>query len=161
MTTLDQKPAVDQSAANGMDRRTVIRTVGAIGVGVVGAATLTACGGGGDGTTATGKPAGSASPSAGTANDAIKVADIPVGGGKIFTDMHVVVTQPKAGEFKAFSSICTHKGCPVTNVDNGTINCLCHGSKFDAATGKVTQGPAVKALPSKTATVNGDSIIIS
>jgi Rieske Fe-S protein len=160
MSQLDQDPAVDQSAARGMDRRTVIRTVGAIGVGVVGAAALAACGGG-DGTTATGKPAGSASPSVGTANDVIKVADIPVGGGKIFADMHAVVTQPKAGQFKAFSSICTHKGCPVSNVDKGTINCFCHGSKFDAATGKVTHGPAVKALPRKTVTVNGDSITIS
>ena len=33
MGQLDQNPAVDQSAAKGMDRRTVIRTVGAIGVG--------------------------------------------------------------------------------------------------------------------------------
>jgi Rieske Fe-S protein len=84
-----------------------------------------------------------------------------VGGGKISADAKVVVTQPKAGEFKAFSAICTHRGCPVSTVADGTINCLCHGSKFDVATGKVVQGPAVKALPSKTATVSGDSIKVS
>src|SRR3954467_14832763 len=37
-------------------------------------------------------------------------SDIPVGGGKVFTDQKVVVTQPKKDEFKAFSAICTHEG---------------------------------------------------
>ena len=77
--------------------------------------------------------------------EAIKVADIPVGGGKVFDAAKVVVTQPKAGEFKAFSAICTHKGCTVASVANGTINCPCHGSMYDMATGQVTGGPAPRA----------------
>jgi Rieske Fe-S protein len=72
-----------------------------------------------------------------------------------------VVTQPKAGEFKAFSAICTHKGCTVAKVANGTIDCPCHGSKYDMATGAVTAGPAPAPLPPKTATVTGGSITIS
>lgn len=129
-----------------IDRRTVIATAGVVGLGVVGVGTLAACGGGSD---------------AATSQDAIKVADIPVGGGKVFGTVQVVVTQPKAGEFKAFSAVCTHQGCTVSSVKDGTINCPCHGSKFDMATGQVTAGPALSPLPSKTATVSGDSITIS
>jgi len=91
----------------------------------------------------------------------IKAADIPVGGGKVFDATKVVVTQPKAGEFKAFSAICTHKGCTVAGVANGTISCPCHGSTYDAATGQVTGGPAPAPLPPKTVTVNGGSLTIS
>ena len=173
MSRPDQLPTTDRQAAElaaegidrseGIDRRTVIRSAGIVGVGVVGAATLAACGGGSD-TTAT--PAGSAAAGGaaaggGSAGDVIKAADIPVGGGKVFDATKVVVTQPKAGEFKAFSAICTHKGCTVAGVANGTISCPCHGSTYDAATGQVTGGPAPSPLPPKTVTVKGGSITVS
>ena len=73
--------------------------------------------------------------------DAISKATIPVGGGKIFADQKVVVTQPTSGEFKAFSAVCTHQSCVVADVSGGTINCACHGSKFDITTGAVKNGP--------------------
>ena len=78
-----------------------------------------------------------------------RTSDIPVGGGEIFADQGVVVTQPTAGEFKAFGPICTHQGCPVTNVDGGTINCTCHNSRFSIEDGSVKAGPATKPLPAK------------
>ena len=77
------------------------------------------------------------------------VADVPVGGGTVFKDQQIVVTQPKKGEFKAFSAVCTHQGCVVANVSGGTINCECHGSKFRVADGSVAAGPASKPLPSR------------
>lgn len=143
-----------------IDRRTVIRSAGVVGVGVVGAAGLAACGGSSDTATPT-QAAGSAAGSAGSAADAIKASDVPVGGGKIFDDTKVVVTQPTAGEFKAFSAVCTHKGCIVKTVEDGTINCACHGSKFDMTTGAVKNGPATAPLAAKTATESGGSITIS
>jgi len=155
-----ENPATDPDIrAQDVDRRTVIRTAGIVGVGVVGAAAVAACGGG-SGSRA-GGAAGDAAASAGSANVVIKVADIPVGGGKVFDATKVVVTQPKAGEFKAFSAICTHKGCTVAGVANGTITCPCHGSTYDAATGAVTGGPAPAPLPSKTVKVSGGSLTIS
>ncbi|MFB7293483.1 Rieske (2Fe-2S) protein, partial [Actinacidiphila glaucinigra] len=60
----------------------------------------------------------------------VKAADVPVGGGTVIADKKVVVTQPTAGEFKAFSAVCTHEGCLVNTVSDGTINCPCHGSKI-------------------------------
>jgi len=86
------------------------------------------------------------------------VSDIPVGGGKVFADKGVVVTQPTAGSIKAFSAECTHAGCTVTNVSGGTINCNCHGSKFKVADGSVAKGPAPKALAAKKVTVEGGAI---
>ncbi|MEU5593548.1 Rieske (2Fe-2S) protein [Streptomyces sp. NPDC020298] len=84
--------------------------------------------------------------------------DIPVGGGKVFTEQKAVVTQPKKGEFKAFSAICTHQGCTVNQVADGTIDCPCHGSRFDIADGTVARGPADRPLPPKKITVDGKSI---
>ena len=157
----DQFPTANHGATHGIDRRTVVRGVGIVGVGVAGAATLAACGGGSNTANQTGSAASGAAGSAGSGKAVVKAADILVGGGTVFDAAKVVVTQPKAGEFKAFSAICTHKGCTVAGVANGTITCPCHGSTYDAATGQVTGGPAPAPLPSKTVTVSGGSITIS
>ncbi|NGO12472.1 Rieske (2Fe-2S) protein [Streptomyces sp. HC44] len=87
-----------------------------------------------------------------------KTSDIPVGGGKIFKDEKVVVTQPEQGDFKAFSAVCTHQRCIVANVSDGTINCTCHGSKFRVADASVADGPATKPLPEEKIAVTGNSI---
>ena len=72
-------------------------------------------------------------------------SEIPVGGGTIFADEQVVVTQPTEGEFKAFTAVCTHQGCHVSSVSDGTINCACHGSQFSIDDGSVEPGPATLA----------------
>ena len=76
-----------------------------------------------------------------------KVADIPAGGGVILKEQSVVLTKDASGKVCAFSAICTHQGCVVTDVGDGTINCPCHGSKFDASTGERVAGPAKSPLP--------------
>jgi Rieske Fe-S protein len=87
-------------------------------------------------------------------------ADIPVGSGKIFPDAQTVITQPKAGEFKAFSSICTHQACPVATVTE-TINCDCHGSKYSITDGSVVNPPAPQPLPAKTIKVDGNTLTVT
>ncbi|GGJ02738.1 Rieske (2Fe-2S) protein [Streptomyces brasiliensis] len=87
-----------------------------------------------------------------------RTSDIPVGGGRVFEAEKVVVTQPSQGRFKAFSALCTHQGCTVAKVANGTIDCACHGSKFHVADGSVANGPAMQPLAPANITVDGNSI---
>ncbi|MFE7754691.1 Rieske (2Fe-2S) protein [Streptomyces sp. NPDC057429] len=143
-------------------RRRTVLTAGA-------AALATGCGssgdgdgdGDGDGGTApasasgTGKtPEASGTPT----GELTRTSGIPVGGGTVFKDRKVVVTQPEAGEFKAFSAVCTHAGCTVASVSDGTINCACHGSRFSITDASVEAGPAPRPLPAERITVEGDSI---
>ena len=85
-------------------------------------------------------------------------ADVPVGSGIIVGD--VVVTQPVTGDYQAFSAVCTHSGCLINQVADGTINCPCHGSKF-SLDGAVLNGPAARPLIAEPITVRGDSIVLS
>jgi Rieske Fe-S protein len=81
-----------------------------------------------------------------------------VGGGTIFADKKVVVTQPVAGTFKGFSTTCTHLGCQVNKVADGLIQCPCHGSRYSVTDGSVKAGPAPKPLPAQNITVSGTQI---
>jgi Rieske Fe-S protein len=87
-------------------------------------------------------------------------SSIPVGGGAIFADHKVVVTQPTAGTFKGFSTTCTHLGCQVNKVADGLIQCPCHGSRYSVTDGTVKAGPAPKALPAANIAVNGTQIVL-
>ena len=84
--------------------------------------------------------------------------DVPVGGGAVFADEGVVVTQPTEGEFLGFSITCTHQGCPVESVTAEGIRCPCHGSVFDLSSGAPTAGPATSALGAVQLTVDGQDI---
>ncbi|MCX5232309.1 Rieske (2Fe-2S) protein [Streptomyces sp. NBC_00233] len=129
---------------SGVARRTVVAAAGGAGL----AAALTACGGGG--TNDKGEAA--------EGETLARTADIPVGGGKILADKGVIITQPKAGEFKAFSSKCTHAGCAVSSIKDGVIVCPCHQSQFDVSDGSVKSGPAGSPLPPTPIQVVGDAI---
>ncbi len=148
-------------AGPGASRRTVVAAAGASGL----VAALAACGSGDNKSTPApaspetpGAPGTSTAPSSAAAGALARTGDIPEGGGKVFADRKVVVTQPVKGEFKAFSAICTHEGCVVRDVSGGTINCPCHGSKFSASDGSVQHGPAQRPLPAERVTVQGGTI---
>jgi Rieske Fe-S protein len=70
-----------------------------------------------------------------------------------------VVTQPTAGDFKCFTAVCTHMGCTVSSVSGGTINCPCHGSRFNINNGSVVNGPAASPLAPINIKVQGTSIL--
>ncbi|MFI8092739.1 Rieske (2Fe-2S) protein [Streptomyces sp. NPDC086080] len=142
-------------SASGPARRTVVAAAGAAGLAVA----LTACGGSDDAPDSAGSSADSSADSGSV--PLATTADIPEGGGKVFADRKVVVTQPTAGEFKAFSATCTHQGCAVKSVADGVINCPCHNSNFSIADGSVKGGPATEPLPAVEITVSGDSITLA
>ena len=70
------------------------------------------------------------------------------------------MTQPAEGVFKAFTAVCTHQGCIVASVADGTINCPCHGSMFSIENGSVVDGPAPSPLAEKTVSVEGDQVTV-
>lgn len=146
-----------------MDRRTVL------GAGGVLAATgvLAACGGSsGDsaGESATSTPAEGADqqPSNGApGSGSVSASQIPVGGGVVLEEAAVVIVQPEAGTFAAYTAVCPHQGCLVSEVVDNTIVCPCHDSLFSATDGAVIQGPALQGLTQATLTIDGDTISVA
>jgi Rieske Fe-S protein len=117
-------------------------------------ATVAGCGGPGTGADTPAAPTTPKPP----ARPFARTADIPVGGGRVFPDSRVVVTQPAVGDLRAFSMVCTHDACELHEVAGGTINCSCHGSRFAMTDGSVVQGPARSALGRERIAVEGDQI---
>jgi Rieske Fe-S protein len=128
-----------------LSRRSVLRGSGVVAVGAVAGFLLTrrtdAAQGSGNVVAANGY-----GPEPATAVSTLAaVEDIPDGGGLVLADQRVVLVRT-GDEVRAFSSTCTHQGCPVDGVTDGVITCPCHGSGFDAATGEVVTGPATRPL---------------
>ena len=161
---MTQEPQRDTRAT----RRGVLAGVGLVGL----AGAVSACSSGGSSSspagaasasTAPASAPGSASAAAGTGSATGALAttsEIPVGSGKIFTPEKVVVTQPVSGDFKAFSAVCTHMGCIVSQISNGTIDCPCHGSQYSIKDGAVVAGPAPSPLPAEPIKLSGTSIVL-
>lgn len=88
-------------------------------------------------------------------------SDVMVGSGTKFqvdASLTILVTQPRAGEYRAFSATCTHSGCIVSGVQEGQIACGCHGARFNVETGAVEAGPARTALGKITVEVRGSDL---
>jgi nitrite reductase/ring-hydroxylating ferredoxin subunit len=147
-------------------RRRVLTIVAVTGAG---GALLAACGGSSD-HTATAAPGGSSGGSSTPATSAstggagtalVATSKVPVGGGVVLDQQKIVVTQPVAGTFKAFSAVCTHQACTVGSVKDNVISCPCHGSAYSATDGSVENGPATRALSAVPVTVTGGQVVES
>ena len=152
-----------------LDRRTVLQAGGVIVAGGVvaacssgGSTSATTAAGASSEAAATAGPASSAVASGGAVAGAVaQASDIPVGGGIIIEDPAVVITQPTEGDIKAFTAICTHQGCLVSEVVDNEIICPCHGSKFSASDGAVINGPAQTPLQPAGVALDGGSVVLS
>ena len=142
-----------------VERRTVLQVSGVLAVGGV----LAACGGGA-GSEPSGAAAGAASEAAGASGEGAAIAlvgDVPVGGGVVNDEVAIVVTQPSDGSIKAFTAVCPHQGCLVSEVVDNEIICPCHDSRVSAVDGAVLQGPATEGLAAASVVVQGDSIVLA
>lgn len=142
-------------------RRELFRSLGLVALGGGSAAVLAACSGpgsaGGSGSGGSGSSGGASSASGGSIT--LAKSAVPEGGG-VIKDAYVV-TQPTAGDFQAFSSTCTHQGCPLSAVTGDAIVCNCHGSQFSIKDGSVLHGPAEEPLPTAKVSATGDELTVS
>ena len=160
-------------------RRSLLRRVGAGGAVLGSAGLLAACGGTGEqATTGTGGSDGSASTdgsasaggsessAAGGAGSGGSVAasEVPEGQAVVVEvgGEEVVLAQPTAGTYVAYSAVCPHAGGIVQAASGTEVRCPLHGSVFDAGDGgAVLQGPATTGLPALTVTSEGDQLVVS
>lgn len=136
------------------NRRTIMKSAGMVGsAAVVGSSVAL--------TSACESEDSSEAPTSGSAEDAsVAAGDVPVGSGTVIDETYVV-TQPKEGEFHAFSSVCTHQGCQVRTITEDKITCPCHSSQFSTSTGEVLAGPATDPLPKFSVTDSDGTLTIS
>lgn len=142
------------NSSSPLSRRTAISLGGATILGV-GTVALTAC-----------SPSGAQASAAGNGPQFEKntpvadLSDLPVGGTLSATvdGKPVLLAQPTEGKVVCFSAICTHQGCTVAAAATD-FECPCHGSTYAAATGAVTNGPAVHPLARIAVKVSGSSVV--
>ena len=124
-----------------VSRRAVL-TAGAVGAGAVALAACSSSSKLGATQPAGTQPAGSQPAASG--NDLVKLADVEVGkcvSVKLPDGKPGIVSRPTQDTAVAFSAKCTHMGCTVAPAGS-ELHCPCHGSKYNALTGAVLQGPA-------------------
>jgi len=110
-----------------------------------------------DNSPSTTSPAGSGGGSGGALP---KLDDITVGQAVAATlnGAPIVIARPTDSTVAGFSAICTHQGCTV-NVNGAELDCPCHGSKYNALTGAVTNGPATQNLAAVPLSVSGGQVV--
>ncbi|WP_194926647.1 Rieske (2Fe-2S) protein [Catenulispora pinisilvae] len=145
----------DLEVESGPDRRSIMKAAAFVVVPVAGVGAVAACA---SSNSSSGGSGGSSS-----VNGTVTVASssVPVGGGFVDQNNNIVVTQPTAGQYKAFSAICTHQGCTVGGVTNNRIVCPCHQSVFSATDGSVINGPATRPLSPMDAALNGTNVDVT
>jgi Rieske Fe-S protein len=130
-------------------RRTVL-AAGAVGAGTV---ALAACG--------SGSSTSQATPQANAG--LVRLDDIEVGrcvSAKLPDGRTAIVARPTSETAVAFSAKCTHMGCTVAPAGN-ELHCPCHGSKYNALTGAVIQGPASRPLAKVAVRVANGEVVTS
>jgi len=155
-------------AAGALSRRVMLRGAALGGLSVP---LLAACGGGEESSGSAASDGSSSAASSGSADASgsggdpggvtVATSEVPVGGGAVFPDEKLVVTQPGAGEYKAFSAVCTHQQCLVSEVTDEEIVCKCHGSRFSISDGSPVQGPATEPLGARKVSVQGGEITVT
>ncbi|MHA6757589.1 QcrA and Rieske domain-containing protein [Streptacidiphilus sp. PAMC 29251] len=93
----------------------------------------------------------------------VQTSRIPVGGAiVVMVDAiyPVVVARPSRTGFTAHTAVCTHQGCVVKPGQGLELDCPCHGSRYNAATGQVLGGPATRPLQPWPFTVQGEVLTL-
>jgi 3-phenylpropionate/trans-cinnamate dioxygenase ferredoxin component len=86
------------------------------------------------------------------------VDDVPLAV-EVTDDLSVAIVRHN-GQLFAIEDECSHANVPLSegDVEDGTIECYLHGSRFDLATGKVLNLPATEPVRVFPVRIEGDSI---
>lgn len=107
-------------------------------------------------------PTKSSASAAGGKVSAGKLAELPIGKGKVIPvgGKPAIVINTDQG-VKAYSAVCTHLGCIVGwDETSRNVVCPCHDGRFNPANGSVVSGPPPAPLSPLTATVENDEIFL-
>lgn len=137
-------------------RRQVLAAGGAVAGTALSAGALSACSGGSStdqGSSGSGNSGGKSKGNAGSSgsgagHELVALDKIPVGGAVSAKDANgkpLIVARPTSTTAACFSAICTHAGCTVAPKGK-ELDCPCHGSVYQATTGKNISGPAPRPL---------------
>ena len=159
-----------------ISRGRFIKLGATLGVGAAGASILAACGGEKASSPATnqatGRVEGATEATKGGGGTVAQVeeggtiareSDVTPGSAVEFTDEELgqpaVLVRLENGDFKAYSAVCTHRGCTV-NYKDGKLVCPCHGSVYNPAKdAEVENGPATTPLPEVPVEVQNGEVV--
>jgi 3-phenylpropionate/trans-cinnamate dioxygenase ferredoxin component len=100
-----------------------------------------------------------------SAQPVLKVSDLPdVGAVQVRIDGHPVsVVRAEDGSLHAIDDICTHANVSLSEgeVEDCTIECWLHGSRFDLRTGEPTGLPAIIPIAVYPVKIDGDDVFVS
>jgi 3-phenylpropionate/trans-cinnamate dioxygenase ferredoxin subunit len=91
-------------------------------------------------------------------------ADVPEGAAKaVEVGNNPVCVVRSNGTFYAIRDVCSHADVALSDgeVEDGTIECWLHGSRFDLTTGKPTGLPATQPVPVYPVKHDGDDVLVA
>ena len=94
---------------------------------------------------------------------ACALSDLPEEGAiRVVLDGVPVCVARSLGEVFAVSDVCSHADVSLSegDVEDGTVECWLHGSRFDLRTGAPTGLPATRPVATYSVTVEGDDVLI-
>ena len=90
--------------------------------------------------------------------------DVTDGGAlRVMIDGNPVAIVRSAGEVYAIQDVCSHANVALSEgeIEDQTIECWLHGSRFDLVTGRPTGLPATVPVPVYPVKIDGDDILVA
>jgi 3-phenylpropionate/trans-cinnamate dioxygenase ferredoxin subunit len=95
---------------------------------------------------------------------ACALGDVPVEGAiRVMVGDEPVCIARSGGEVFAIHDVWSHAEVALSDgdVEDGTVECWLHGSRFDLRTGRPTGLPATKPVRTYQTTIDGDTVLVS
>jgi 3-phenylpropionate/trans-cinnamate dioxygenase ferredoxin subunit len=82
---------------------------------------------------------------------------------RVMIDGVPVAVVRSEGEVYAIHDVCSHANVPLSEgeIEDQTIECWLHGSRFDLVTGRPTGLPATVPVPVYPVKIDGDDILVA